>query len=106
MALVLTLRRGQDFFVGEVCFVVEEVLSPVRFRLHEEFPMGHVSPARPRSFEISDARATEILPDVLVSAGDNAPRASARIVIEAPQEVLILRGATKRKRAPQVLAPQ
>jgi hypothetical protein len=105
MALVLTLRTGQDFFVGEVCFVVEEVLSPVRFRLHE-FPSGHGGLTQPRSFEITDARATEIMPDVLVAAGCNAPKASARIVIEAPPEVLILRGATKRKLAPQVLAPQ
>jgi hypothetical protein len=106
MALVLTLKEGQDFFVEEVRFVVEEVLGPLRFRLSymREVSPGEINVTQPRSVEITDARATEVLPDVLVSAGWNAPSAKARVVIEAPAQILILRGDTKRNRALQNIA--
>jgi hypothetical protein len=106
MALVLTLKEGQEFFVGEVRFVVEEVLGPLRFRLSYmgEVTPGAVDVTQPRSVEITDVRAAEVLPNVLVSAGWNAPSARARVVIEAPAQILILRGNAKRNRALQNIA--
>jgi hypothetical protein len=108
MALVLSLKEGQDFFVGEVRFVVEEVLGPLRFRLSymREVTSGDVNVTQPRSVKITDLRAAEVLPEVLVSAGWNAPSARARVVIEAPAQILILRGDTKRNQALQNIAQQ
>jgi hypothetical protein len=105
MALVLTLKEGQDFFVGEVRFVVEEVLGPLRFRL-SYIPEVTAGATQPRSVEITDVRAAEVLPDVLVSAGWNAPSARARVVVEAPAQILILRGNTKRNQALHNIAQQ
>jgi hypothetical protein len=92
LPLVLSLKRGQDFFVGEDCFVIDAVLSETQFRLRHS--------ATGRSFEVDDTKSTEIMPDVFVSAGEKPLATMARVAIEAPQEILILRG--DRKRQPSV----
>lgn len=91
MALALTLKSKETFTVGEVLFELESVKKePCRFIVRNVL-LG-------RSFNITDERSTEILPGVYVSAG-LAPATHAKVVIEAPQEVRIIRG--ERRRRPQ-----
>lgn len=84
MPLVLSLRQGEDFFVGKERIVVEAIHSDTEFTLRRD--------ATGAKHRVNDRRATEIMPDVLVSAGDLHPSSFARIAIQAPKDVLVLRG--------------
>ena len=86
MPLVLSLRSGQDFYVGDEQIVVGEILGLSRLTV--------TVPSTGRTYEISDQEATELreLPNVFLSAGDRPQGGVARVAIEAPREVSILRG--------------
>lgn len=84
MPLVLSLRAGQDFYVEDAQLVVGEIRGDTSFTL--------MVAATGKTFEITDQRAEEVLPDVFVSAGDRPQAGLARVAIEAPPEKLILRG--------------
>jgi hypothetical protein len=84
MPLVLSLKTGQDFYVGGERFVIGEVFSEAHFMVTRA--------STGESFEVTDLRATEILTDVFVSAGERPQAQLARVAIEAPSDVLVLRG--------------
>jgi hypothetical protein len=99
MALVLNLKAGDDFYVKDRQFIIERVVSETNFTIREA--------ATGKVFEITDTRSTEIMPDVMVAAGEPYV-VSARVAIEAPADILILRGdkfrnppANVRPRAPR-----
>jgi hypothetical protein len=98
MPLVLSLREGQDFYVAEDQFVVDEI------RDETDFTIRHAKTKQ--LFDVTDAHAVEILPDVLVSAGDNAPSSMVRVTIDAPEQILVLRGDKYRNPPAHVLARQ
>lgn len=84
MPLVLSLKRGQDFFVNNERIVVSNVFSETQFQLKRA--------ADGRVFDVIDSAVVEILPDVYVQAGDRPQSALARVSIDAPPDKLILRG--------------
>lgn len=84
MALVLSLREGQDFFVEDERVVVTSVSDGVRFSLEIE--------KTGKTYDVDDQSAVEIFRDVMVSAGESRQMSLARVVIDAPRDVLILRG--------------
>lgn len=84
MPLVLSLRQRQDFFVGDERFVIDHVYSDTHFRIRHE--------ATGKVFDITDTMSTEILPDVRVFAGDQEQAMLVRVAIEAPREIVVLRG--------------
>lgn len=84
MALVLSLKAGEDFYVEDVRFLVTEVLPGAGFRIRRE--------GTGRTFEVDADSATEILDDVFVSSGDRNNRAAASVAIDAPRSRRILRG--------------
>ena len=84
MPLVLSLYQGQDFFVSDDRVVVSSIKDETEFELYVQ-----KSDTR---FTISASESTEIMPDVFVSAGDHQQSTLARIAIDAPQSILILRG--------------
>jgi hypothetical protein len=88
MPLVLSLRKDQDFFVGEERFIVTDVMGETHFKLRHE--------GTGRVFEITDRRSTEILAEVFVSAGDRPKTYMARVAVEAPAAIKVLRGDRKR----------
>lgn len=88
MALVLSLKVEQDFYVGEERFVVTAIFSPTSFALAHE--------RSGRGFRITDAKASEVFPDVFVSAGEKPEAMIARVAIEAPRHLLIIRGDKRR----------
>lgn len=83
MPLVLSLRQHDDFYVSDQRFVVSGI-NDVNFTLEQE--------ASHKSFEITEMEASEIMPDVFVSAGDQFQKGIVRAVIDAPRSILILRG--------------
>lgn len=86
MPLILTLKKGDDFFIDNRRFVMEEVFDDRN---------GIVSdPKTGERFEITDDRATEIAPEVMICAASRPT--SINISIEAPRAVRILRGSLKR----------
>ena len=95
MSLVLTLRAGQDFYVGETRFEVMEVDGPNQFYIAEA-KQGAPSPEPEDWIEITDREATEILPFVMASSGDYLDTGAIRIALRAPRSILILRGENYR----------
>jgi sRNA-binding carbon storage regulator CsrA len=85
--LALSIRRGQDVFVGDVRVVVTGIESRHRFTVR----VGDVDHV------ITDERATEVLPDVFISAGDRVHEGMARMVFDVPDNVVILRGERYRE---------
>jgi len=84
MALVLSLREGQDFYLDDAQVLVTRVDGLMHFQL--------MLAASGLSFTITDAESAEVLPDVFVSAGDRPQRGIARVAIDAPREIRITRG--------------
>lgn len=90
MALVISLRQGDDLYVGDRRLVVNHIHSPYRFNVRRED--GHV-------FTLNTEDWDEVFQDVFVQAG--IPRKSPNIrnvalVIDAPGEV-VLRGGLYRR---------
>lgn len=93
MPLVLSLAGGQDFYVDEHRFIVTHQFHETQFRLERV--------ADGARFDVVDDRSVEILPGVFCSAGDfRSDRSLARVVLEAPPDVLILRGEKYRQQHP------
>ncbi len=87
MALVLSMRLEEDFFVGDERFVVAEIKSDSHVRVkHGE-----------KLLDLYTSRATPVLPNVRLSVADRGQLGLARIAIEAPKSVTILRGGNYRK---------
>jgi hypothetical protein len=84
MPLVLSLRKGDDFYVGSSHFVLCDVLSDTQLEIE--------SATTGKKFTITHTRQTEIMPDVMVSAGGRQRAVVARVVIDAPRDLLVVRG--------------
>ena len=82
MALVLSLREGDQVRIGDV------IASVTAVRAHDDFDMTVVGD-RPRA--ITDRRATEIVDDVFVSAGPRISAGFVRVAFEAPRDIRIVR---------------
>jgi hypothetical protein len=89
MALVLSLKPKEDFYVGDQRFIVTKLYNRTSFTLVHEGG---------KQYEITEYEATEVLPDVWVSSGDVYDLGTVRVVIEAPREILILRGEKVREK--------
>lgn len=94
MPLVISLRTEQDFYVGNEQFVIGAIHSPRSFQV--------IHAASGKVFEIDDSRAVEVLPDVLLSSGDQGLPNTARLVINAPRNILVIRGDAYRNPPPSV----
>jgi hypothetical protein len=93
MPLVLSLRQGDDFYVGKRRVEVWACTGRVKFQL--KLDNGVV-------FNVSDEESIEILDDVFVSAGNRAGRPQhgiACVSIDAPREISIVRGDRYREAA-------
>ena len=84
MPLVLSMKPGQDFFVGGDRIVICGVQGKSAFDIRVE-STGKVH-------AITEEEAVEVLQDVFVSAGPKPLAGIAKVAIDAPQEITILRG--------------
>lgn len=88
MPLVLSLRRNEDFFVGDEQFVVKAIHSETSFSLKRA--------SNGATIQIDDSKSVEIMPNVFVSAGEKPESFIARCAIDAPRSTLIVRGDKRR----------
>ena len=90
MALVLRLRPGDDFFVAKERVIVGELLGGPRFTIRVE--------RSGRAYEISDQESVELreVRDVFLSSGGRVQAGLARVTIEAPRAISIVRGSVAR----------
>lgn len=82
MPLVMTLRPGDEFYVGDEPLTVVRIDAPhhvvIRTKSGQEFT-------------INDTRGTEVLPDVVLAVGMRTQPSMARITVEAPRSLVVLR---------------
>ena len=84
MPLVLSMRERQDFFIGDERFVIDHVYSETHFRVRN-VKSGKV-------FDITDTMSTEVMTGVTLFAGDREQAMLCRVAIDAPRDVIVLRG--------------
>ena len=93
MALVLNLKKGEDFYIerGEesVRVVVERIDGPRKFKLRTFVGFEEVK-------TITDRCSEKIYQQVRVSAGEGR-RDLAKLTIEAPAHFRITRGSLKKQ---------
>lgn len=90
MPLILSMHKGDDFYVEKNKLVVSHITGEESFTV--EVNDEH-------SFEITAEMQTEVLPDVMLSAGNNAHPGTIRVCVDAPKDQLILRGTKMRQGA-------
>ena len=88
MALVLTLRAGEDFFVDHDQFTLARIVDDAHIQLVREKDQA--------VFEVSTDEKTEVDEDVLVQLGDRITTKAARIAIDAPRSKILLTGVKYR----------
>jgi hypothetical protein len=91
MPLALTMAAGEDFYVGDDRFEVEEVFLTEGFTLRGPDGVLHSVDAK---------KSVDIAPEVRVSDGHRVLVGKARIVFNAPRSVPILRGQLYREQRP------
>lgn len=87
MALVLSLRAGQGFFVGDEEFTVVEIRNDHSFRLKRH--------SDGRMFSVDDKMSQELMPDVNVQSSGVVP--VARVSLQAPRDIYITRSDAGRR---------
>jgi len=93
MALVLSLKEGHDFYVGETRYSIEG-LQPTGCTLcqhgdHED-----------RIFHVTCNETVEVAPQIFIRAGLATRKGEASLDISAPKDILILRGDKYRQSTP------
>lgn len=89
MGLVLSVRKGDDFFVGEDQIVVTNVRKNDRVVDLRVTRTG-------KAFTVTDEESVEVLPNVMLCAGQPSAIGFGRVIIDAPRSLTILRGTVKR----------
>ncbi len=94
MALVLTLKQGEDFYVDKDQYFLREIVSA-----------GQVRVARARdgaAFDVDDQKRTQVDAGVFLQIGDHMTSKACRLMIQAPRQMLIVTGAKKRNPPPSI----
>lgn len=92
MALVFQLNEGEDFYVVHEQVIVQTIVSPREFILHRVRDGENIT--------IREGRAVEVFHNVYVSVGARGQSDMARVVIEAPRSISLLRGENYRGKPP------
>lgn len=84
MALVIAMQEGRSFFVGDRKVTVERIETPTRVKLRIHGAMDAL-------VSITDTNRVEVYDGVYVMVGLGTTVSLAKIAIEAPRNVRILR---------------
>lgn len=90
MGLILTLRRNDDFYVGDERFVVEDIDSNFNVTISDPKGVKKV---------INIDGLTPIRPRVAAMIGDTSSHGQVRVMFEGPRSILILTGVNYRRGA-------
>lgn len=91
MALVLSLREGDDVYIGGTRIYVARVYEDHSFMLEVEHP------DEIEEIDIDDSAPEEVLDGVFIAADAKVWDGTARLVIDAPMHIGIIRGARHRR---------
>ena len=96
MALVFQLTEGEDFYINHDQVVVRNIVSPIEFVLLRTRDGAVI--------RVREGKAVEIFEGVFVSVGarSRGQADAARVSIEAPRTVLLLRGENYRRSPPAI----
>lgn len=98
MGLVLGLNIGDDVYLNDTAFRLDEIYS------YQQVLMTNMETGK--THEVVVGRRTEVLPDVFFALGDRSTRVMARISIDAPRNMKLLHGEKYRQlRKEEVLPP-
>lgn len=86
MALTLGIRTGKDFFIGDCRVKIMEIVSSTKFRIQ------YGAAGALKTAEISDEESVGLAENIRLSAGLHGTNELARVVIDAPRDIKILRG--------------
>ncbi len=92
MALALGFSAGQDFYAGDTRVKVMKIRADLTFDLEVWPPNGDK-----QVVHITDMESTEVAPNVRLSMGNTGTEGTARILIEAPKHIKVLRGNAYRR---------
>ncbi len=91
MPLILGIREGSDFYVGHNRLKIMKIHSATCFDVQSGTP-GHL-----KITKVTDEKSVEVYPQVRLSAGLHGSNVLARVVIDAPISMKILRGKIYKK---------
>jgi len=85
MALVLSIKQGHDFYIGDIRYSIEAV-QPDGCTLHQHGEM------QDKFFDVTCDKVTEVAPQIFIRAGLASRKGEVSLDIKAPKNILILRG--------------
>jgi sRNA-binding carbon storage regulator CsrA len=89
VALVVMLREGEDFYVARHRVVLQKIDSLKAFTLQRDTDKAVVT--------VTEGKSVELFKNVFVSVGARGQLGLARVAIEAPRNITILRGDVYRR---------
>ena len=84
MALILGIREGRSFYLGDLKVSLERIQTPTRVKVKVHGAIDQIMTLGPNN-------RTELIPGVYASIGTDSTIEMAKIVIEAPRSIKILR---------------
>ncbi len=84
MALILGIREGRSFYLGDLKVSLEKIQTPQRVKVMIHGAINQVMTLGPNN-------RTELIHGVYASIGTDSTIEMAKIVIEAPKRIKILR---------------
>ena len=95
MSLVLGMQEGHDLYIGPKTGRVKivKISNPTEFSVEIKDDSG----IREHTLNISDEHGWEIYPGVILRCGLRGTDDQARLIIEAPRELQIMRGNIMRR---------
>ena len=84
MALILGMAAGRSFYLNDIRVEVEQIVTPTRVSLI-------VHGAFLKKMTIGPNHRTELLPGIYASIGTDSDAEQAKVVLEAPRNIKILR---------------
>lgn len=88
MALVLALKRRDDFYVRDKRYVVNDIFSDTHVRV--EMPDGKIT-------DVFAESVVEIEPEIFLQVGSRSQGEMVRLAIEGPRDVPIMNGKRYRE---------
>lgn len=88
--LVIGVKLGESFYIDDVPVHVTRIESDNRFFVKVD--------KSDEELEITDEESVEVLPNVRLSTGRKGSEDLARVVVQAPKSITILREALYRRK--------